>query len=108
MHIVPSNMCTKFHLKLMKGFLCYEVRLKLCDMQAMHDDNAKGITIDRLFFFRNTDKLKMQYSQESIFSTVTIMRVIFYLSHNDLDPPTCLSTCIFVENLVRNAGLALA
>ena len=40
--IIPWNMCTKFHLKMMSN----EIRLKFLD-----DDDAKGITIPRLIFF---------------------------------------------------------
>ena len=43
---VPSNMCTKFHLKMLNVFFSYEVRLKLCNDA---DDDNKDITISRTF-----------------------------------------------------------
>ena len=52
MRIVPRNMCTKFHFKIMKDF-CYEVRLKFCADEANNNNNTKGFTIARLFSLKN-------------------------------------------------------
>ena len=50
-------MCTKFHLQMFYLFLSSEIRLKFCD-KADYDD-AKDITLPRLYFFEKTGKLKM-------------------------------------------------
>ena len=62
MYIVPRNMCTKFHLKMLNVFLSYEVRFKFCDdANADNDDEeAKAITIAQLSKKRWANKTNNQ------------------------------------------------
>ena len=58
------NMCNKFHLKLMNGFMSYEVRLKFCD--SMIQLVIEQIVFQDLAISENTDQLHTHSSHTGI------------------------------------------